>query len=289
LTFFYRQMPELIEKGYLYIAQPPLYRAKRGQSEVYLKDDRALDDYLSEGGLADAILKLGDGRQIGSSELRALTEQARQVKSLLTSAATKVPVKVLEQVAIAQGFTPGLINDLDAAAKLAQTIAARLDALELPTERGWQGKVVEGEGFAFLRLLRGVTENHQVDSSVLRSAEARRLHELGGSLHDIYEKTADLMIKEKSNVITGPVALLDTVLEAGRKGIGIQRYKGLGEMNPDQLWETTLDPNVRSLLQVKVAHIEQAEEVFSTLMGDVVEPRRDFIQANALKVANLDV
>jgi len=289
LTFFYRQMPELIEKGYLYIAQPPLYRAKRGQSEVYLKDDRALDDYLIDGGLSDAVLRLGDGRQIGSTELRALADQARQVKSLLDSAATKVPVKVLEQVAIAQGFTPGLINDVAAAAGMAMTIAARLDALELPTERGWQGKVIEGEGFAFIRTLRGVTENHLVDSTILKCAEARRLHELAGALHDIYEKTADLQIKDKANAITGPVSLLDTVLEAGRKGIGIQRYKGLGEMNPDQLWETTLDPNVRSLLQVKVTHVEQAEEVFSTLMGDVVEPRRDFIQANALKVANLDV
>src|SRR5579859_740879 len=289
LTFFYRQMPELIEKGYLYIAQPPLYRAKRGQSEVYLKDDRALEDYLSEGGLADAILKLGDGRQIGSSELRALTEQARQVKSLLTSAATKVPVKVLEQVAIAQGFTHGLINDHEAALKLAQVIAARLDKLELPTERGWQGKVLEGEGFVLTRLLRGVTETHLIDGSVLKSAEARRLNELAGALHDIYDQHAEVVIKEKPTTVTGPVALLDAILDAGRKGIAIQRYKGLGEMNPEQLWETTLDPNVRSLLQVKVQHVEAAEEVFSTLMGDVVEPRRDFIQANALKVANLDV
>jgi len=289
LTFFYRQMPELIDKGYLYIAQPPLYRAKRGQSEVYLKDDRALDEYLSDGGLADAVLKLGDGRQIGSAELRGLTEQARQVKSMLSSAANKVPVKVLEQVAIAQGFTPGLVNDHEAAQKLATVIAARLDLLELQTERGWQGKVLEGEGFVFTRLLRGVTETHLVDGSVLKSAEARRLHELAGALHDIYTQHAELVIKEKPTNVTGPVALLDTILEAGRKGIAIQRYKGLGEMNPEQLWETTLDPNVRSLLQVKVQHVEAAEEVFSTLMGDVVEPRRDFIQANALKVANLDV
>ena len=289
LTFFYRQMHELIEKGYLYIAQPPLYRAKRGQSEVYLKDDRALDEYLIDGGLSDAILKLGDGRQIGSTELRALTEQARTVKSWLGSAANRVPVRVLEQVAIAQGFAPGLINDLDTAAKLAAAIAVRLDALELPTERGWQGKAVEGEGFAFTRLLRGVTENHLIDGTILKSAEARRLHELAGALHDIYEKQGELLIKDKPFTITGPISLLDSVLEAGRKGIAIQRYKGLGEMNPEQLWETTLDPNVRSLLQVKITHVEQAEEVFSTLMGDVVEPRRDFIQANALKVANLDV
>jgi DNA gyrase subunit B len=289
LTFFYRQMHELIEKGYLYIAQPPLYRAKRGQSEVYLKDDRALDEYLMEGGLSDAILKLGDGRQIGSAELRSLTEQAATVKSLLGSAANRVPVKVLEQLAIAQAFTPGLINDLDAAAKIAASIAVRLDALELPTERGWQGKVIEGEGFAFVRLLRGVTETHLVDGTILKSAEARRLHELAGVLHDIYEKQGELLIKEKPFTITGPVSLMDSVIEAGRKGIAIQRYKGLGEMNPEQLWETTLDPNVRSLLQVRINHVEQAEEVFSTLMGDVVEPRRDFIQANALKVANLDV
>jgi DNA gyrase subunit B len=208
---------------------------------------------------------------------------------MLTSCANKVPVKVLEQVAIAEGFAPGLINDLDKAAKIAADIAARLDRIELPTERGWQGKVIEGEGFALTRTLRGVTEYHLVDGSVLKSAEARRLHDVSAALHDVYDRHAELVIKEKPTVVTGPVSLLDTILDAGRKGIAIQRYKGLGEMNPEQLWETTLDPNVRSLLQVKISHVEAAEEVFSTLMGDVVEPRRDFIQANALKVANLDV
>jgi DNA gyrase subunit B len=289
LTFFYRQMPELIEKGYLYIAQPPLYRAKRGQSEVYLKDDRALDDYLLEGGLADALFKLGDGRQIAGADLRQLANQARQVKSMLMSMAHRVPLKVLEQMAIAGAFRSGLINDQAAAQDVADRVRGRLDQLELVTERGWQGRIVEGEGFSFSRQLRGVTETHLLDSSVMKSAEARRLDERSSDLKDIYGTTGELLIKEKPHVITGPVALLDSVLDAGRKGIGMQRYKGLGEMNPSQLWETTLDPNVRSLLQVRVSHIEQAEEVFSTLMGDVVEPRRDFIQANALKVANLDV
>jgi len=289
LTFFYRQMPELIDKGYLYIAQPPLYRAKRGNSEVYLKDDRALDDYLLEGGLAETLLKLGDGRRIAGADLRSLTNQARQVKSLLTSAAHRVPLKVLEQMAIIGAFKSGLINDATAAAAIATQVAARLDELELATERGWQGRVVEAEGFSFNRSLRGVTETHLLDGSVLKSAEARKLDELGAALKEFYATRGELQIKDKSYPITGPVALLDNVLDAGRKGIAMQRYKGLGEMNPSQLWETTLDPNVRSLLQVRVSHVEQAEEVFSTLMGDVVEPRRDFIQANALKVANLDV
>jgi DNA gyrase subunit B len=289
LTFFYRQMAELIDKGYLYIAQPPLYRAKRGNSEVYLKDDRALDDYLLEGGLAEALLKLGDGRQVAGAELRQLATQARQVKSMLGSMGHRVPLKLLEQMAIAGAFQPGLINDKARAEEMAARLAARLDRLETETERGWQGALVEGEGFSFTRSLRGVTETHVLDSSVMKSAEARKLHEIAGMLKDVYDLASELMIKDKANPVTGPVGLLDTILEAGRKGIGIQRYKGLGEMNPDQLWETTLDPNARSLLQVKVTHIEQAEEVFSTLMGDVVEPRRDFIQANALKVANLDV
>jgi DNA gyrase subunit B len=208
---------------------------------------------------------------------------------MLMSMAHRVPLKVLEQMAIAGAFRSGLINDQAAAQDVADRVRGRLDQLELVTERGWQGRIVEGEGFSFSRQLRGVTETHLLDSSVMKSAEARRLDERSSDLKDIYGTTGELLIKEKPHVITGPVALLDSVLDAGRKGIGMQRYKGLGEMNPSQLWETTLDPNVRSLLQVRVSHIEQAEEVFSTLMGDVVEPRRDFIQANALKVANLDV
>jgi DNA gyrase subunit B len=289
LTFFYRQMPELIERGYLYIAQPPLYRAKRGQSEVYLKDDRALEEYLIDGGLADAVLRMGDGSQRAGADLRALTEQARGVKTLLGPLTRRLPMKVVEQAAIAGALDVTLLTDATRGAAAAQEVAARLDRLESHLERGWKGEWVEGQGFAFARTLRGVTETHHLDSAVIRSAEARKLADLAASLRETFDRPAILAVREKETQLSGPVELVGAIMDQGRKGIAIQRYKGLGEMNPEQLWETTLDPQVRSLLQVKVSQADDAEQVFSTLMGDVVEPRRDFIQTNALKVSNLDV
>ncbi len=289
LTFFYRQMPELIEKGYLYIAQPPLYRAKRGQSEVYLKDDRALEEYLIDGGLADAVLRLADGTRIGGADLRALTEQARAVRNLLGPLTRRVPTKVVEQAAIAGALDGALLTDPVAGPAAAVAVAQRLDALENPLERGWRGTWTEGDGFGFSRTLRGVTETHHLDSAIIRSAEARRLHDQSGRLRETFALAATLIAKERETTLSGPLALVGAVMEQGRRGIAIQRYKGLGEMNPEQLWETTLDPQARSLLQVRVAQADDAEQVFSTLMGDVVEPRREFIQTNALKVSNLDV
>ena len=289
LTFFYRQMPELLERGYLYIAQPPLYRAKRGQSEVYLKDDRALEEYLIDAGLADAVLRLATGGQIGGADLRALTEQARSVKTLLGPLSRRVPMKVVEQAAIAGALDAGLLTDAGRGPQAAATVAARLDALETRLERGWQGHWIEGDGFSFSRTLRGVTETHGLDAAIIRSGEARRLHEMASTLRETFQDVATLIAKERETALAGPVALVTAIMEQGRKGIAIQRYKGLGEMNPEQLWETTLDPQARSLLQVRVAQADEAEQVFSTLMGDVVEPRRDFIQTNALKVSNLDV
>jgi DNA gyrase subunit B len=294
LTFFYRQMREIIDKGYLYIAQPPLYRAKRGNSEVYLKDNRALDNYLIDGGLTDAVLRLGAAEgaepiQMAGSDLKALADQARTVKALLAALSRRVPMRVIEQAAIAGALKPALLGDPARAQEAAQAVAAGLDALDPPVERGWQGSVLEGEGLVFRRTLRGVGETHQVTASIIRSAEARKLDEMAARLNGIYGRPGELIARDKKTPITGPVALLDAIMDAGRKGISVQRYKGLGEMNPEQLWQTTLDPNARALLQVKVNHVEEAEEVFSTLMGDVVEPRRDFIQANATKVANLDV
>jgi DNA gyrase subunit B len=289
LTFFYRQMPALIENGYLYIAQPPLYRAKRGNSEVYLKDDRALENYLIDGGLTDMVLTLENGSQIAGTELRSLADKARHIKSLLLGISRRLPLKIAEQMAIFGAFKLDLMSNLKESAKAATEIALRLNGNELPIERNWQGLAIEDNGFIFTRTLRGVTEKHHADTAILKSAEARKLDEMHQHLKEFYVQRSQLLIKDKTIDISGPVALLDSILETGRKGIAFQRYKGLGEMNPSQLWETTLDPNVRSLLQVRVNHIEEAEEVFSTLMGDVVEPRRDFIQSNALKVANLDV
>ncbi|MDA8232008.1 MAG: DNA topoisomerase (ATP-hydrolyzing) subunit B [Magnetospirillum sp.] len=289
LTFFYRQMSEIIERGHLYIAQPPLYRAKRGNSEVYLKDDRALEDYLIDAGLADSVLTLAGGAQVGGADLRALTEQARQVKGLLAPLSRRVPMAVVEQAAVAGALGPALLTDGARGPEMAAIVAARLDALEGALERGWRGLWVEGDGWVFTRTLRGVTERHAVDSAIVRSAEARRLDEMSARLRETYDRPGRLAAKERDTAIPGPVALVTQVMEQGKKGIVIQRYKGLGEMNPSQLWETTLDPEARSLLQVKVSQADDAEQVFSTLMGDVVEPRREFIQSNALKVANLDV
>ncbi|NFV78587.1 DNA topoisomerase (ATP-hydrolyzing) subunit B [Magnetospirillum aberrantis] len=289
LTFFYRQMPEIIEKGYLYIAQPPLYRAKRGQSEVYLKDERAMEEYLIDGGLADAVMTLSGGAQVGGADLRTLTEQARAVRNLLVALSRRVPMRVVEQAAIAGALNPLLLTDPEAGPAMAATLAARLDALESDLERGWTGEWHEGTGWVLRRTLRGVTETHTLDAAIIRSAEARKLNDLSASLRETYSSAATLLVKERATAISGPVALVNAVMDQGKKGISIQRYKGLGEMNPEQLWETTLDPEARSLLQVKVAHGDDADEVFATLMGDVVEPRRDFIQTNALKVSNLDV
>lgn len=290
LTFFYRQMPEIIERGYLYIAQPPLYRAKRGNSEVYLKDDRALEDYLFSAVLdEDCVLILHDGTQIAGNDLRGLVEEARMVKTLLANLSHRVPMRVVEQAAITAALNPQILSDAVHAGETAAYIARRLDHLESPLEQGWQGASIDDGGLEFVRTLRGVKERHVVGSAVIRSTEARRLDDMAASLQKTYIGHGKLMVKDREFVVTGPVSLVDTVTELGRKGIAMQRYKGLGEMNPEQLWETTLDPNARSLLQVRVAHAEEATEIFSTLMGDMVEPRRDFIQENALKVANLDV
>jgi DNA gyrase subunit B len=290
LTFFYRQMPELIESGFLYIAQPPLYRAKRGSSEVYLKDDGMLENYLLTGITEDgSVFTAYDGTQIAGNDLRDVVEDARQVKSLLYHLAQHVPVDVLEQTAIAGALDPEILSDSERAQATAEYVAKRLDALTDENERGWHGMPLDDGGLAFSRTLRGVSERHVIDGKLIRSTDARRLNERTGRLQKLFANHGNLTTKDVEHLITGPVSLIDTVLTLSRKGINFQRYKGLGEMNPDQLWETTLDPNVRSLLQVKINHTDDAEDVFSTLMGDIVEPRRDFIQSNALKVANLDV
>jgi DNA gyrase subunit B len=290
LTFFFRQMPELIERGYLYIAQPPLYRAKKGNDGVYIKDDSGLDDYLIEAGLKDCVLELHDGTQIAAAELREAVLQSLRAKRLMTPLLQRLTnIDVAEQTAILGAFNAELLSSQDQATEVAGFIARRLDGLAEESERGWAAELIEGDGFAFSRTLRGVTERHVVDGALMRSAEARRLDEMAPELQALFARPATLRVKEEEHRITGPIRLINAVLQLGRKGISIQRYKGLGEMNPDQLWETTLDPNARTLLQVKVNHAQEAGKVFATLMGDVVEPRRDFIQSNALKVVNLDV
>lgn len=286
LTFFYRQMPELIEGGYLYIAQPPLYKVSRGKSEVYLKDQAALDDYLINQGVEGAVLKLGSGEEIIGQDLTRVVDEARQLKRVLDAFPTHYPRHILEQAAVAGAFVPGAVDaDLQG---VADKVAARLDLIALEYERGWQGRITQDHGIRLARILRGVEEVRTLDGPMLRSGEARKTGSFTQSLQEIYNSPATLVRRDRSQMIHGPLDLLRAILEEGEKGLSLQRYKGLGEMNPDQLWETTLDPDARTLLQVRVDDMVEADDLFTKLMGDVVEPRREFIQKNALSVENLD-
>jgi DNA gyrase subunit B len=290
LTFFYRQMPDLIEKGHLYIAQPPLFRVARGQSAVYLKDEAKLENYLIDQGLDEAVLNLADGTQRRGSDLKMLLETTRRVRRLMAPLTQHLTnPAVVEQAAIAGALDPEILSDPVNAAGAADYIARRLDVLSPQLERGWRGSADDDGSLVFTRTLRGVLQRLVIDKRIIDSAEARGLNALKTELQEIYERHSVLVCKDKEYPITGPIALLDAVFEIGRKGISVSRYKGLGEMNPEQLWETTLDKNARALLQVRVAQADEASGIFETLMGDDVEPRRAFIQANALKVANLDV
>ncbi|MCK0120435.1 MAG: DNA topoisomerase (ATP-hydrolyzing) subunit B [Yoonia sp.] len=286
LTFFFRQMPELIEGGYLYIAQPPLYKVSRGKSEVYLKDQTEMEDYLIEQGIDGAILRQGNGEEILGADLKRVVDEARQLKRVLDAFPTHYPRHILEQAAIAGAFVPGVVDsDLQGTA---DRVAKRLDLIALEWERGWAGRITQDKGMRLARILRGVEEVRTLDGTMLRSGEARRTGSFTKSLQDVYNLPATLVRKDRSQAIYGPLDLLKAILEEGEKGLSYQRYKGLGEMNPDQLWETTLDPDARTLLQVKVEDLADADDLFTKLMGDVVEPRREFIQNNALSVENLD-
>jgi DNA gyrase subunit B len=306
LTFFFRQMPALIEHGHLFIAQPPLYKVARGRSEVYLKDDAALDDYLVDAGL-DGLLLEGASQHSGD-DLRHLVEHARRMRTLMRYAPRKYDPAMIEALALSGALNPKL--DDAGRKKAIATVAQWLGAGDLEAE--WSGEVAAEGGYLLRRIWRGVTDAHIVEPSFIGSAEARKLHTLAAEQAAAYTKPATLKTlkktaapepeaepaegeeveaetKGKTVAVTRPSELLDAVLAAGRKGLSIQRYKGLGEMNAEQLWETTLDPANRSLLRVEVSQADVADEIFTRLMGDVVEPRREFIQENALSVANLDV
>jgi DNA gyrase subunit B len=287
LTFFYRQMPDLVEKGHLYIAQPPLYKVTRGKSETYLKDQRALEEYLINAGLSETVLVTAGGERAGK-DLRQIVDTARGITGLIDGLHSRYSRKVVEQAAISGAFDPEIVKDRDRGTVVADAIASRLDLQAEETETGWHGEF-GNEGFLLRRVLRGVTEAHALDTAMLSSLDAKRLHERHDHLSEVYSGTAKLRRKDQLIDIHGPFSLLATIYEHGRKGLDLQRFKGLGEMNAEQLWETTLDKEVRTLLQVKMGDLGEADEIFSKLMGDVVEPRREFIQDNALEVANLDV
>ncbi|UWQ95671.1 DNA topoisomerase (ATP-hydrolyzing) subunit B [Rhodobacteraceae bacterium M385] len=286
LTFFFRQMPELIEGGYLYIAQPPLYKVSRGKSEVYLKDEPAFEDYLIAQGIEGATLRLPSGEEIAGQDLARVVTGARNFKRILDAFPTHYPRHIVEQAALAGAFDAGKADaDLQG---VADTVAKRLDLVAVEYERGWNGRITQDHGIRLSRVLRGVEEIRTLDGAVLRSGEARKLSEVSQDSRTIYQDPATLSRKDRDQLIHGPTELLNAILEEGARGQQMQRYKGLGEMNPDQLWETTLDPDARTLLQVKVSDLADADDIFTKLMGDVVEPRREFIQNNALSVENLD-
>ena len=288
LTFFFRQMPELIERGHLYIAQPPLYKATRGRSSTYLKDERALEDFLIEAGTEGAVLRLASGLEFGGDQLKGLIDEGRFVRQVIAALHSRYDREAVEQAAVAGALRPEVADDPERGPAAASYVARRLDALAEDIERGWTGEARDG-GYLFTRTLRGVRQAIALDAALLSSQEARKLDERAGSLQEVYGRPAVLARKGEETVIHGPLALFDAVTGLARKGLTLQRYKGLGEMTAQQLYETTLDKDARTLLQVRVKDATDAGDLFVKLMGDVVEPRREFIQENALSVANLDV
>ncbi|KAB2711454.1 DNA topoisomerase (ATP-hydrolyzing) subunit B [Brucella intermedia] len=289
LTFFFRQMPELIERGHIYIAQPPLYKVSRGKSSQYIKNEAAFEDFLIETGLEEATLEMASGEVRAGPDLRSVVEDARTMRQLLGGLHTRYDRRVVEQAAIAGLLNPDASKDNATAQASADIVAKRLDMISEETERGWTAHVTEDGGYRFERMVRGVKDIAVLDMALLGSADARQIDRVAARLSEVFAEPPVLRRKDKVETLSGPMALLDAIFATGRKGLTLQRYKGLGEMNAEQLWETTLDPNVRSLLQVKVTDATDADSLFSRLMGDEVEPRREFIQENALSVANLDV
>jgi DNA gyrase subunit B len=310
LTFFYRQMPEIIQAGHLYIAQPPLYKASKGRSEVYLKDDAALDQYLVDAGVGGTVLDTA-GTQRSGEDLRVLIDHSRRMRTLMRYVPRRYDPMIIEALALGNGFDPNASREQRA--ESLKTVVTRLDAAD--ADARWSARVTEDGGYHFERLWRGVTDHHIVEPAFLVSAEARKLHALAAEQSAQYllpsrllsskataaaeaeaapaaiegEEDLPVVAGKGEALVSRPSQLLDAILAFGRKGLAIQRYKGLGEMNAEQLWETTLDPQNRSMLVVQVDQADVADEIFTRLMGDVVEPRREFIQENALSVANLDV
>ncbi|MEM1052597.1 MAG: DNA topoisomerase (ATP-hydrolyzing) subunit B [Pseudomonadota bacterium] len=305
LTFFHRQMPEIVKAGHLFIAQPPLFKVAKGKSEVYVKDQGALDRYLVDAGLQGRMLETSGGARSGE-DLRALVDGALRLKNMIAFVPRRYDSAIIEQMALSGALDPGLSQPARVTAL--EKTAGQLEAGDQDAK--WSVRVLESGTVQFSRLWRGVTDVHEIEGRFLTSTEAHKLHSIAVEQADAYEQAVRLVKAGDAteadaetageddasddtalaeDAITRPSQLLDTVLAAGRKGLSISRYKGLGEMNPEQLWETTLDPENRVLLQVKVEDADVTDEIFTRLMGDVVEPRREFIQDNALSVANLDV
>lgn len=282
LTFFYRQMPMIIEKGYLYIAQPPLYKVKRGSSEVYLKDNKAMDEFVLNAAIDGSILKTAKG-QIAGEDLKQLILKIKNFSAIISSLARRISPEILQAAALSGAF--------NANTKLSEKSKLIVEKLNSYSESGsskWNSSAEENK-IVISRTIRGVTEKQVVEDSIFKSHEADDLDKIASQIRSIVDGKSTLIRKTLEQAVNTPFELLDAINNAGRAGISFQRFKGLGEMNAEQLWETTLDPDSRTLLQVRVDHAEQADRIFSTLMGEIVEPRKDFIQQNALKVVNLDI
>jgi DNA gyrase subunit B len=289
LTFFFRQMPELIERGHLYIAQPPLYKVSRGKSESISQGREGDGGLPHRSGLDEAVLELSTGEVRTGADLRGTINDALRMRALLEGLHSRYDHSVVEQAAIAGAFNPERINDPAESQAMVAEVARRLDMISEESERGWTGVITDNGGFRFERVVRGVKESVDIDSGLVGSQDARMIDQMNAKLREVYTEPPILRRKEGGTRISGPRELLQAVFAVGRKGLTLQRYKGLGEMNAEQLWETTLDPHARSLLQVRVNDAVDADSLFSRLMGDEVEPRREFIQDNALSVANLDI
>ena len=286
LTFFYRHLPQIIEHGHLYIAQPPLYRIKRGSKERYLKDDPALEEFLLGDALEESRLVLADDVALEGEALEELVARSRTIRGLVLQLARRLPADLLEAVALEGGFADHALDDPTTSLELAQRVAARLGGAGSGT---WQAIRSDDGELVFHQVKGERRERYRLEPSLARTPEARRVAQCLGETGTVFRAPARLERKDQASAVHGPVGLVEALLQQSRKGLTLQRYKGLGEMNPEQLWETTLDPTKRTLLQVKVDHADEADEIFSTLMGDVVDPRREFIQENALRVVNLDV
>ncbi|EJF83459.1 DNA gyrase, B subunit [Bartonella elizabethae Re6043vi] len=289
LTFFFRQMPELIERGHLYIAQPPLYKVSRGKSSQYIKNEAAFEEFLIDTGLEETTLELATGEVRAGADLYQLAKDARIFRQLLNGLHTRYDRNVVDQAAIVGAFNSEAFATEEKAQKIADAVAQRLNLIADDMEKGWSGQYTENGSLCFERVLRGVKDVITLDAGLINSTDARQIDRISQNFSDLYHPPLLLRRKDKTERIFGPMSLLESIFTNGKKGITLQRYKGLGEMNAEQLWETTLDPNARSLLQVKINDATDADSLFSRLMGDEVEPRRIFIQDNALSVANLDI
>jgi DNA gyrase subunit B len=292
LTFFYRHMPKIIENGYLYIAQPPLYKIKRGNSEIYIKNETLFSEYLIRSALNEAILKFGNDH-IADEKLNGYISKTSHFVNLLKSLARFLNIDILESIAYSKAFNSKIFTNSDLLEEKARVIVGRLNNMGEETGVSWNFDIIAAAAESFELKInqshRGVKNEYIIDQRLMNKPESIELRKHQDEIYSIFDGDVTLQKRDEEYRVNTPLQLMDIVDQIGQKGLSIQRFKGLGEMNADQLWETTLNPESRTLLKVTIKDAAIADETFATLMGNVVEPRRDFIQENALKVVNLDI